>query len=55
MRDLFNTDTYNLSVASVEFETDDKDLKFVFDKCEELCKQNLKTFNDYEVLIEGAQ
>lgn len=55
MRDLFNTDTYNLSVASVEFETDDKDLKFVFDKCEELCKQNLKTFNDYEVLIEGAK
>lgn len=55
MRDLFNTQTYNISKSSVKFLTADKELQFIFDKCEQLCKNNIKTFNDYDVLIEGAK
>ncbi len=55
MRDVFDTRTYNLTESGVKFKTGDKDLKFVFDKCEELCSGNVKTFNDYEVLIEGSK
>lgn len=46
---------YKFDDASVSFTSEDKDLQGVFDDCEELCKQNIKTFGDYDVLIEGAK
>lgn len=55
MRDLFLVKSYNLHNNSVEFKTDDKELQWVFDECERLCKLNRKEFGDYNVLIEGAK
>lgn len=55
MRDLFSIKAYNLVKTSVEFKTEDEDLKWVFDECERLCKLNRKEFGDYNVLIEGAK
>lgn len=51
----WSVDEYNFSDTSVCFTAEDEKLKAVFDDCERLCKENIKTFNDYDVLIEGAK
>ena len=35
---------YKFEDSFVNFTADDKDLQGVFDDCEALCKQNIKTF-----------
>ena len=50
-----NVDQYNLPQTGVEFSTTNTEIKTVFDECEALCRQNIKTFGDYDVLIEGAK
>lgn len=51
----WETDKYNLGETGVTFDTERADLKYIFDECERLCRENIKTFNDYDVLIEGAK
>lgn len=55
MADLFSVKDYSLSKSFVKFKTEDKELQWVFDECERLCKLNRKEFGDYNVLIEGAK
>ena len=55
MKDLLIADSYELSENSVSFETEDKELKFVYDEAERLLKENVKQFNDYRVIIEGSK
>ena len=55
MKDLLIADNYELSENSVSFETEDKELKFVYDEAERLLKENVKQFNDYRVIIEGSK
>jgi len=55
MRDLLLAKSYNLTENSVEFDTSDTLLKEVYDLAEIRCKENIKTFTDYEVLIEGSK
>ena len=55
MRDLYNPADYKLDGSSVSFKTSDERLKWVFDECERLCLENIKDFNDYRVIIEGAK
>jgi len=46
---------YDFSASSVSFTAEDKALQGVLEDCEALCKENIKTFADYDVLIEGAK
>ena len=55
MRDYLLSQSYALSQNSVAFKTNDSALQYVFDECERLCRENIKEFNDYKVLIEGAK
>ena len=55
MKDYLIADSYELTSNSVEFETEDKELKFVYDEAERLLKENIKQFNDYRVIIEGSK
>lgn len=40
--------------SSVSFKTTDKDLQLLYDKAESMCLSNIKDFNQYKVLVEGA-
>lgn len=51
----WQSDKYDLCESEVSFDTDRADLKYIFDECERLCMENIKAFNDYDVLIEGAK
>ena len=55
MRDLYNSDSYRFQESAVSFSTDDESLKQVFDDCERLSRENVRPFNDYDVIIEGAK
>ena len=55
MRDLYSSDSYKFKESAVCFKTDDEGLQGVFDDCESLCKENVRPFNDYDVIIEGAK
>ena len=53
--DVFLPDSYDLTDASVDFQTTDRELKELYDQAEELCRNNIRQFSDYRVLIEGAK
>ena len=55
MRDLYSSDSYKFNESAVYFKTDDEGLQGVFDDCERLSKENVRPFNDYDVIIEGAK
>ena len=55
MKDYLLPDSYTLYENSVSLKTDNASVQYVFDECEKLCKENIKEFNDYDVLIEGAK
>ena len=50
----WRVEDYDIKKTGVSFNCSDEKLKSLFDKCERLCKENTKTFGDYNVLIEGA-
>ena len=51
----WGVEEYEFSPTSVSFTTTDQRLKEVFDDCERMCLDNIKPFNDYDVLVEGAK
>jgi len=55
MRDLWNIEQYSFCDSSVEFTTEREDIQYIFDACETYCKENIKSFHDYDVLIEGSK
>ena len=48
-------ENYKLYKNSVSFETEDKELEFVYNEAERLLKENIKQFNDFKVIIEGSK
>ena len=45
---------YNFTPSSVSFTADDKALQGVLEDCEALCKENIKSFADYERRINAG-
>ncbi len=52
---LWRAEDFDLGETGVDFSCADEKLKAVFDDCERLSKENIKSFGDYDVLIEGAK
>lgn len=46
---------YQIPETGVTFRTNNERLQWLFDQGEAFCKENVKQFNDYKVLIEGAK
>ena len=46
---------YQIPETGVSFQTNNERLQWLFDQGEAFCKENVKQFNDYKVLIEGAK
>ena len=46
---------YDLQETKVEFHTTDEAKTYVFNRAEEICKENLQLFGDKLVLMEGAK
>ncbi len=53
--DVYLPETYGVLDTDVSFKTKNKDLKWIFDRAEEICNGNIRKFSDYKVLIEGAK
>ena len=51
----YKTEDYTLPRTGVAFQTSDKRLQALYDRCEALCRENLKPYDDRVVLQEGSQ
>ena len=55
MKKRFKASEFDISKTGVRFSTQDKDLQFVFDKCEQLCAENIYEIAGMRVMQEGAK
>ena len=55
MKDTLLAKNYRIPETGVCFRTNDEHLQWLFDQAEAFCRKNVKQFNDYKVLIEGAK
>jgi len=50
----YRAEDYQITKASVQFETDKPELRWLFERCEAHCVENQAVFNDKKVLREGS-
>jgi len=55
MKDVLDPNSYSWLESGVIFKTDDQKLQKLFDKAEAECKNNIRKYNEYDVLIEGEK
>ena len=55
MTDVLDPNSYSWLESGVIFKTDDQKLQKLFDKAEAECKNNIRKYNEYDVLIEGEK
>ena len=55
MKDVLNPNSYSWQESGVCFQTADTALQKLYDKAEELCRKNIRQYNEFDVLIEGEK
>lgn len=55
MKDVWNPNSYSWQESNVRFAIADESLQRLFDKAEDLCRKNIRQYNEFDVLIEGEK